>query len=49
MAKRLEEHRFQWPRSAEEVVRIGPKELEWLLDGLDYTRAHQRLYYHAVA
>jgi hypothetical protein len=28
---------------------IGPRELEWLLDGLDYTRAHQRLYYRAVA
>jgi len=47
--KRLEEHRFHWPRSAEEVVKIGPRELEWLLDGLDYTRAHQRLYYRAVA
>jgi transposase len=47
--KRLEEHRFQWPRSAEEVVMIGPRELEWLLDGLDYTRAHQRLYYRKVA
>jgi len=47
--KRLEEHRFQWPRSAEEVVMIGPRQLEWLLDGLDYTSAHQRLYYRAVA
>ncbi len=47
--KRLEKHRFHWPRSAEEVVMIGPRELEWLLDGLDYTSAHQRLYYRAVA
>jgi len=47
--KRLEKHRFKWPRSAEEVVTIGPRELEWLLDGLDYTSAHQRLYYRAVA
>ena len=47
--KRLEKHRFHWPRSAEEVVRIGPRELEWLLDGLDYTSAHQRLYYRAAA
>jgi transposase len=47
--KRLEEHRFKWPRSAGEVVMIGPRELEWLLDGLDYTSAHQRLYYCAVA
>lgn len=47
--KRLEEHHFQWPQSAEEVVMIGPRELEWLLDGLDYTSAHQHLYYRAVA
>ena len=47
--KRLEKHRFKWPRSAEEVVTIGPRELEWLLDGLDYTSAHQRLYYREVA
>jgi transposase len=47
--KRLEEHRFKWPESFEEVVMIGPQELEWLLDGLDYTSAHQRLHYRAVA
>ena len=47
--KRLEKHRFHWPRSAEEVVTIASRELEWLLDGLDYTSAHQRLYYRAVA
>ena len=47
--KRLEKHRFQWPRCAEEVITIGPRELEWLLDGLDFTTAHQRLYYSAVA
>ena len=47
--KRLEAHYFQWPRCAEEVVMIGPRELEWLLEGLDYTCAHQRLYYRAVA
>jgi transposase len=47
--KRLEEHRFKWPESFEEVVMIGSQELEWLLDGLDYTSAHQRLHYRAVA
>jgi len=47
--KRLEEHKFQWPESAEEVVMIGPRELEWLLDGLDFTSAHQQLFYRAVA
>ncbi len=43
--KRLEEHRFTWPRTRQEVVSIGSKELEWLLAGLDYTNAHKRLRY----
>jgi transposase len=47
--KRLEKHLFKWPRSASETVRIGSQELDWLLDGLDFTSAHQRLEYQAVA
>jgi transposase len=47
--KRLEEHRFTWPRTREEVITIGPKELEWLLAGLDFTRAHKQLRYSVVA
>jgi transposase len=47
--KRLEEHRFQWPRTEEEVLPIGARELDWLLDGLDFTVAHERLNYKAVA
>jgi transposase len=47
--KRLEKHRFKWPNAAEEVISIGPKELEWLLAGLDYTSAHNQLEYSAVA
>ena len=47
--KRLEEHQFKWPRSAEEVVIIDSRELNWLLDGLDFTSAHQQLNYMAVA
>ena len=46
--KRLEEHRFTWPRTREEVITIGAKELEWLLAGLDYTHAHKQLRYSAV-
>jgi transposase len=47
--KRLEENRFTWPRTREEVITIGPKELEWLLAGLDFTRAHKQLRYSIVA
>jgi transposase len=43
--KRLEEHRFQWPKLPEQVLTINRKQLNWLLAGLDFSTAHQRLYY----
>ena len=46
--KRLEEHRFKWPQTPEQIVTVGAKELSWLLAGLDYTSAHQKLRYSAV-
>lgn len=32
--KRLEDGRFRWPRSKEEVLRISPQQYRWLLEGL---------------
>jgi transposase len=32
--KRLEDGRFQWPRSQEEVRKISDQEFRWLLEGL---------------
>ena len=32
--KRLENGRFQWPRSQEEVRKISAREFRWLLEGL---------------
>lgn len=46
--KRLEKDRFKWPQAAEEVVSITHKQLDWLLAGLDFSSAHQRLQYAAV-
>ena len=43
--KRLEEQRFSWPQSSRDVLSIGARELEWLLAGLDFRQAHQRLNY----
>jgi len=43
--KRLEKDRFTWPRTRQDVISIGRKELEWLLSGLDYSRAHKQLQY----
>ncbi|MCP4667737.1 MAG: IS66 family insertion sequence element accessory protein TnpB [Deltaproteobacteria bacterium] len=47
--KRLEEHRFFWPQSSGEVLSIGSRQLEWLLSGLDYRLAHQRLNYSRIS
>ena len=47
--KRLEKDRFKWPRTKQEVLLIGTRELDWLLEGLDFTVAHERLNYMAVA
>jgi transposase len=43
--KRLEKQRFHWPTGMEAVVSLGAQELEWLLAGLDYQRAHVHLNY----
>jgi transposase len=48
--KRLEKHRFRWPESREQVLRLDPRQLSWLLDGLEIrqSRAHGRLSYSTV-
>ncbi len=46
--RRLEKQRFWWPASAERVaVKITPRELGWLLEGLDITRikAHKATHF----
>ena len=47
--KRLEEHRFKWPESEQEVMAIDQSRLKWLLYGLDISDAHKQLYYQAVS
>lgn len=47
--KRLEKHKFKWPKREGEILEIGVRELEWLLDGLDIAQAHERLSYTTVA
>jgi len=45
--KRLEKHRFRWPRSVDEILEIEPRSLGWLLDGLKLNQptAHSSLEY----
>lgn len=47
--KRLEKHRFKWPDRSEQVLSIDREQLSWLLAGLDFSSAHQRLYYQHVS
>ena len=48
--KRLEKHRFCWPESWEQVLKLDHRQLNWLLDGLEVQqgRAHGRLSYSTV-
>jgi transposase len=50
--KRLEKHRFHWPRRMPgAVVTLSGQQLNWLLDGLDVLRMrpHERLVYRRVS
>ncbi|HNW35688.1 MAG TPA: IS66 family insertion sequence element accessory protein TnpB [Candidatus Ozemobacteraceae bacterium] len=48
--KRLERQKFRWPRSETEVLELGQRELNWLLDGLDPLRVkgHDKLEYSTL-
>ena len=46
--KRLEKHKFPWPKDRDEVVEISEGELHQLLDGIDFWHAHSRLDYSEV-
>ena len=45
--KRLEADRFRWPQSEEEVMEIEPRQLLWLVSGLEVEQAgtHRKLDY----
>ncbi len=48
--KRLEQDRFLWPETEEDVVNIHGHQLSWLLDGLSLNQceAHQQLTYEIM-
>ena len=43
--KKLEKEKFKWPKTEQEVMEIGARELKWLLEGLDIKQAHETLEY----
>ena len=38
--KRLERHRFDWPQNPQQVMALDPRQLQWLLEGLDIQQQH---------
>lgn len=38
--KRLDRHRFPWPRSAEECMELTEEKVLWLLSGIDFRSEH---------
>lgn len=48
--KKLEEHKFHWPRVGDGVATLTMQELNWLLDGLDLRRwqPHAALQFESV-
>ncbi len=51
-AHSLEKEKFPWPRKFEEAtVKIGPRELSWLLDGYEFwkMKPHEELRYARVS
>lgn len=47
--KRLEKDKFPWPDNIEEVEKITRKELEMLLEGVDFFGKHKPLNYTKVS
>ena len=48
MVKRLEVHRFPWPKDRMAAEEISSEQLYMLLSGIDFWQAHQRLAYDSV-
>jgi len=46
--KLLEDLKFQWPKTPEEVKEVTPKQIEWLLEGLEIEpkKAHHSVEIH---
>jgi transposase len=46
--KRLEQARFPWPEKEEEAKSITVEQVEWLLSGIDFFKAHKKSSYSRV-
>jgi transposase len=46
--KRLERDKFPWPMNRKEATEISEQQFEFLLKGIDFWNAHQKLEYRQV-
>ena len=46
--KRLERDRFPWPQNELQVMEITAEQLNWLLNGIDFRKAHETLFYKKI-
>jgi transposase len=47
--KRLERHRYPWPMTKEDVLKLEYEQLKMLLSGIDFFKAHERLNYKKIS
>ena len=47
--KRLEKEKYPWPQTVEAVQELNSEELQMLLAGIDFFKAHTELYYKKVS
>ncbi|EMN92315.1 hypothetical protein [Leptospira weilii] len=45
----MEESKFPWPNTEEEVQKIPVERLDWLLNGIDFFKEHKKLKYKKVS
>ena len=48
LKKRLETDRFPWPKDDARVAEINGQQLRWLLDGIDFWKAHKKIPFSSV-
>jgi len=47
--KRLEKNRFPWPQDADEARELAAEELQMLLAGIDFFKAHKEVFYKKIS
>ena len=46
--KRLEKDKFPWPEDESDAQSISAEQMYWLLDGIDFFKAHKKLQFSVV-